>query len=111
MAWDTQLLGQLIERGVGLQADQFAELLLVRRVERRGMAATVGLGGDRAGLTTPAEPAAERRETDAEASRELTLRTLVAIDGSDDALTEVYRIGFHGVSPRDHSLSFILGCS
>jgi hypothetical protein len=32
MARDAQLLGQLIERGVGLLSDEFLKLLLVRRV-------------------------------------------------------------------------------
>src|SRR5512135_1775693 len=94
-AGEAASLPQLLQRGVGLLADQVGEALLVVGPQGRGRAATVGLGGERPGAAPPLEQADDEGGAEAEGPCDLADRTLVMFDRRRDALAEVHRIGAH----------------
>src|SRR5512142_2233571 len=98
-ARDSQLLAQLIERGIGVLSHQFAEAILALEVQGGWVSAPMGLGFERAGLAASAEQARDEGETDTEPAGDLTERSVAGIDRGGDALSEVYGIRFHPAPP------------
>jgi hypothetical protein len=66
----------------------------------------MGLGFERAGLAASTKQAHEEGETDAEPAGDQPERTVAAIDGGGDALSEVHGRGFHPAPPLNSFPSF-----
>ena len=80
---------QLLQRGVGLLANQAGEPPQVARPENRGRAAPVRPGGERPGGAAPLEQANDEGGADAEDAGDPADRALVMIDRRRDPLPKI----------------------
>ena len=86
---------QLLERGVGLLADQLGEAFAIARAEGWWRSASMRFGVESPGGSPPLEQAGDRGGADAEDPCDLTDRAFVLIDGRGDAFAKIQRIGAH----------------
>jgi hypothetical protein len=93
-AGDAGSFAQLLQGGIGLLGDQFAQLLEGITLEGRRMTASVGLGFNGTRLAIQLQQSADATATDLEAGGNLFLIALPAVVCINDSLTQVVRKWF-----------------
>src|SRR5262249_40569796 len=100
------------EGGVGLFADEGAESPDGRRVKLGSRSTAVRLGLDGPSGPPPLQKPNEEGKVDGENVGNLTERVFAAINGSDDAFSQIDRIRTHGSTslravPLSHSIPYV----